>query len=78
MISNKVIFFGSGRTEKCTFTRGSSDTVFLGMSVAWISYSCMECLCAMISVNQNYLAVKYIFWVVIFPGGGVDSSSWYS
>lgn len=26
-------------------------------------------LCAMISVNQNYLAVKYIFWVVIFPGG---------
>lgn len=34
-------------------------------------------LCAMISVNQNYLAVKYIFWVVIFPGGGADTSSWY-
>ncbi len=31
--------------------------------VAW------NVLCAMISVNHNYLAVKYIFWVVIFPGG---------
>ncbi|EOY0875307.1 conjugal transfer protein TraS, partial [Klebsiella pneumoniae] len=27
--------------------------------VAW------NVLCAMISVNHNYLAVKYIFWVVI-------------
>ena len=26
-------------------------------------------LCAMISVNHNYLAAKYIFWAIIFPGG---------
>lgn len=35
-------------------------------------------LCAMISVNQNYLAVKYIFLGRNIPRrGGADTSSWY-
>jgi uncharacterized sodium:solute symporter family permease YidK len=69
----RIILIGKGEVDdnnkviieveelKMYFHRGSSDTVFWACLWPGLVIVSWNVLCAMISVNQNYLAVKYIF-----------------